>query len=301
MKQLLLSDEFLLTSWHEAEARGLCMGDWCHENKYPVYTTIPRMHEILEHITVSKTPFDIISSIPSTREMVWPSFMVVGDVQIPTTDWNLARMVGYVAEKRMKKPRRMIIDGDLLNFDCWSSYPQILMSASWKEEKEACRAVLYMWLETFDEIIWLFGNHELRKLKAAQGVEDETDILSMLRVPEKRIKVSVLDHCIVKTPIGPWRVCHGDDYSQGLLVKADAYAQKYQMHIVAAHAHRFGLGVDRFNRYMIVSSGGLFDSNKMAYTQIGTNARPSMAQGFTLINNGYPEMYSPLMTNWETI
>jgi len=293
------SDKSLLLSWKEAEARGLRMGEWARENRLPIYTTIPRLTDLLESGKVKHQPFDIETHTRWTLD--WPSVMIVGDVQVPTTDWKLARLVAYVAERRMTKPRRLIIAGDFLNFDAWSAFPRCLMPAAWKVEREEAHDLLSLWLKTFDDIRWLFGNHERRKLYAAQAEEDEFDILNALHIPDERIKVSLFDRCQVNTPHGPWIVAHGGDYSQSLLSKADVYSQKFQSHVAAAHSHRFGLGVDKFGRYLIVSTGGLFDVDKLAYVQLTTTAQPVMTQGFLLINEGYPELFSPIMTNWDAI
>lgn len=294
------SDNKLLASWKEAEARGLNMGEWCRENRFAIYTTIPKMHEILlEGPKPDKSPIEI--DMPSRWAVSWPSFMVVGDVQIPTTDWRLVELVAYVAERRLKPPRRLVIAGDFNNFDAWSVYPATIPPPSWQLEKEAGRKALNRWLEVFEDIRWLFGNHERRKLRAMSAVEDEDDILNAFKAQDKRIQVSVLDRMTIDTPAGPWSILHGEDYSQNLLVKADLYAQKFQTHIAAAHAHRAGIGMDRFNRYMIASIGGLFDPTKMAYVQVGSNSKPEMAQGFLLVEDGYPTLLSPTLTDWERL
>lgn len=56
--------------------------------------------------------------------------MIVGDVHVPTTDYQLARMVGTIAEKHMTAPRKLIIAGDMFNFDSFSLYAPVVRAPS---------------------------------------------------------------------------------------------------------------------------------------------------------------------------
>jgi len=53
------------------------------------------------------------------------------------------------------------------------------------------------------------------------------------------------------------------------------------------------MSISESGKYVVINSGGLFDSNKVAYIQT-TNTYPLWNQGFLTIENGYPDLFNPL-------
>lgn len=232
-------------------------------------------------------------SLPGEWVFDWEDFMVIGDVQLPTTDYDFAMLPAMVAKKHIKKNRKLIIAGDFFNMDAFSTYPKIVSLPSWEQEKEAARNLLTIYAQTFDEMWMLSGNHEHRLLKRLDGEWNIQDAL-----PIGHVKATALDRCIVKTSNGKYTIVHGQNYSKKSLNNADEYAQKYQSHIISHHEHHAAIGMDRFDRYYIINNGGLFDQKKMAYAQISTNTCANMSQGFTMIKNGYPYLFGKF-TDWK--
>lgn len=236
-------------------------------------------------------------SLPKEWVFEWDNFMVVGDVQLPTTDYDFATYPVMIAKKHLKKTRRLIIAGDFYNMDAWSKYPSLIASPSWEQEKEAARNLLTIYAQTFDEMWMLTGNHERRILERLDGQFDINDVLSA-SLPSGKVKATVLDRCTVKTTQGTYTVVHGDNYSKKSLNNADELAQKYQTHIISHHEHHAAIGLDRFDRYFIINNGGLFDHTKMSYVQLKTNTCAGMSQGFTMVKNGYPYLFGKF-TDWD--
>lgn len=236
-------------------------------------------------------------SLPKEWAFEWDDFMVIGDVQLPTTDYDFAMYPAMVAKKHLRKPRRLIIAGDLYNMDAWSRYPSAVSTPSWEQEKKAARNLLTIYAQTFDEMWMLSGNHERRILEHLGGEFDIDDIL-LASLPNGKVKATVLDRCTVNTSRGLYTVLHGDSYAKKSLNNADEYAQKYQSHIISHHEHHAAIGMDRYNRYNIINNGGLFDSTKMSYVQLKTNTMAGMSKGFTLIKKGYPHLFGDF-TDWN--
>ena len=223
--------------------------------------------------------------------------MVVGDVQLPTTDYDFAMLPALVAQRWLKPPRKLIIAGDFWNMDAFSSYDKIIQLPSLKDEMNAARNLLAIWANTFDEMYLICGNHERRRLAHMQGEEGIQDIIQTV-IPNGKIWASVLDRCEVTTKAGIVNVLHGGAYRKSPLNMADELAQKYQSHIISHHEHHCAFGVDRYDRYYIVNNGGLFDVNKMAYVQLLSTPRSGMSQGFTMVKDDFPYLFSRF-SDWQ--
>lgn len=236
-------------------------------------------------------------TLPQEWVFDWDDFIVIGDVQLPTTDYDFAMLPAMIAKKYLRKSRKLLIAGDFYNMDAWSKYPNLIPTPSWEQERESARNLLAIYAQTFDEMWMLCGNHEHRILKQLDGQYDINDVLAA-SLPSGKVKATVLDRCRVNTSNGVYTIVHGSNYSKKSLNNADELAQKYQTHIISHHEHHLAIGLDRFDRYFIVNNGGLFDQKKMSYVQLGTNTCANMSQGFTMVREGYPYIFGKF-TDWS--
>jgi predicted phosphodiesterase len=217
-------------------------------------------------------------------------FVIVGDVHVSTTNWKFAQRPLQIAMKYLEKPRRLIIAGDIINGDAFSSYENVIPLPSFGIELKAARNFIERYLEVFDEIYLFLGNHDRRVQKGTNNAIEPEDLLRLIS-HDTRVKISHWGHCIIKTLKGEWRALHGSEYSVNQLVVADQLAQKYGQHIIGHHQHHLAIGWSRYKQYVIVDNGGLFDQDSMAYVQLDDNKRPRMANGFTLLKNGTPYLF----------
>lgn len=226
-------------------------------------------------------------------------YMVVGDVHLPHVDWGFAALVGRVA--RRHGLTKLIVAGDFLDAAAFSTYPRVMRPAAWKRERDAARALVGEWVQQFDSILFLMGNHERRLQRWTMGELDQDDIFSMVTTSPK-CTYTQWGWCIVRSGAQDWRVTHARNYSLNPLTVADSLAQKFQSHVIDHHEHKLAQGLDRYGRYVIVNNGGLFDPSKLLYTRLDDNKSPVMAQGFTRLQNGTATLYgkSPF-TDWSGI
>jgi predicted phosphodiesterase len=240
--------------------------------------------------------FNINLGAPLRLEGDW---LVVSDVQCPTVDLDMARLVVPVAEKRGL--RQLLIDGDFINADWLSGYPVLVPVPSAQMEIKAAAYLIEEWLRWFDRIVLLPGNHEDRYLKANSGNLDMVQLVGLF-TSSNRVQVSQFDHCWIEAASGRWLVTHGKHYSLNQLVVADQYAQKYQANVIVGHQHHLAMGWDRWKRFMVVDNGGLFDPLKMAYVSMRASKMPGMMPGFTALVGGYPTLYGKEpFTNWAAV
>lgn len=228
--------------------------------------------------------------------------IIVGDVQIPTTFWELAYMVDQVADLHLSKPRTLIIAGDFINADALSTYPHTVAPISLAEEFNIATDMLSAWSGTFDRIILLMGNHEMRIFKRLYGSIGVNEIRALFATGlEDVVEVYNVGQIIVKQNNINWRITHQSAYSKIKGRVANILAQKYQMNIISHHEHHLLQSRDDFDNYTIINNGGLHDYEKIAYVSQFDNTRTAMNNGFIMLRNGYPYMFTPYesWTNWN--
>lgn len=224
--------------------------------------------------------------------------VIAGDIHCNTVNKGFMRRPLDIGTQYLERPRRFIVAGDLLNADGFTSYEPTYPTPSFAKEIKAARAFFDMYLEVFDEIYVFPGNHDLRPTKKNHAAID-FDMVMKIISHEPRIKVNHIGHMLVNTAQGTYRVTHGSDYSVNQLVVAEQLAHKNRQHIVSHHEHHAAIGLDRFKNWILVNGGGLFDSSSMAYTQIEDSKKPNMANGFTMLRNGYPYLFTDKFTDWS--
>ena len=227
-------------------------------------------------------------------------YMLVGDPHAPFIDYQWAERVAAVATKRLKAPRRLIVGGDFVNGDKWSSYPHIIEPPTWANERDALRGLVDYWLSTFAEITFLMGNHDRRLQKFTGGAFDDTDIIGMINSNRERVNSSNFGWCTIESGGEVYRVTHPKNYSVNQLVVASDLALKYNQHIISFHEHHLSLGWDRYKRHVIVNGGCLADFSKFAYVNLDDSKAAGMANGFVMVKVGAPYLFGPApMTDWS--
>lgn len=217
-------------------------------------------------------------------------FIVAGDVHCDTVNKGFMQRPLQIASAYLDHPRRLLLAGDFLNADAFSTYPAIAPGSSFARELSSARAFFDTYLNVFDEIYWILGNHDRRVQKASKLAIEPEDLLRMIS-GDPRIKVSWWGHAVVETKRGEWRISHGSEYSINQLVVADQFAQKYRQNIILHHQHHCAVGWSRFKDFVVVDNGGLFDETMMAYVNLDDSKKPRMTGGFTMLKDGTPYLF----------
>lgn len=297
-----LQGEVLLKAWEGVRSHGITQEKHAEMLGIPYETYKARYYRAMANRRFEKAnrPELFDWTLPVEWLFAWEDFLVVGDVQLPTTNYDFAVLPAYVAATQLKKPRRLVIAGDLFNFDAFGKYEDMIRMPTFQEEMDAARNLVGLWAQTFDEMYMVLGNHDARLIKALQGKVEVQDVMNLVNahLPLGKIQVSVRDALGVKTSQGLYRIAHGASYRKLPLSTANELAQKYQAHIILHHEHHAAQGMDIYDRYFIVNNGGLFDKEKMAYVQLLTQAKAGMSNGFTIVKNGYPTLLGK-WTNWK--
>lgn len=226
--------------------------------------------------------------------------VIIGDVQLPSTNYDFFALVMAIGREYLKKPRRLVIAGDLVNGDAFSDYDADVPTPAFSQEVEAGQVFFDEAMRTFDEAYYVLGNHDRRAGKRTKGALSPKMLLSML-THDRRVRISHWGHLVIKNPNGyDWRVTHGSEYSVNQLTVSDMMAIKYQQNIILHHEHHLSRGYDRYGRYQIINNGGLFDTGSMGYVVLDDSKKAAMIPGFSLMRNGYVDLLGPEgFTNWD--
>jgi Calcineurin-like phosphoesterase len=225
--------------------------------------------------------------------------MIVGDVHLPTTRYGIAELVSQVARKHLKRPRKLLIAGDLFNFDRFSSFPLVVVPPTWEDELRAAKALFKLWFETFDVIEMMLGNHERRLQKALAGELGEESFQTLIYANPEKFQLTNYGWCNLRSGGVQWRVTHPKNFSINQLVTADTLASKYQSNIISFHEHHLSIGWDRYKNFVVVNGGSLSDETQIPYMTLDDNKASRSAAGFVMLKNGTPYIFGePPITDW---
>lgn len=229
--------------------------------------------------------------------------MVVMDLHIPLHDPGLINaMVACARENGLTK---LIIAGDYFNMETFSSYLPYQPEAALDIERYDGALVMKTLLQTFDEIDFIWGNHDFRltrKMGFKQSFEDCMRwMLSDLDKDEMdKIRFSDLDymyyHPVSLTEGKKFRICHPRNFSSVPLTVGRKLAQKYQCSIITAHSHHCAIGIAPDGVNICIEGGGFFDKDRTEYIQRTTNHH-EWVQGFVFFKDGLPNVISPAIGN----
>ena len=232
-------------------------------------------------------------TVPSYKRpnpLAWDNCIIVGDVHAPTTDIEIWTRMLMIAQRYLPKPRRLIIAGDLYNMDGFSSYDPTHTSPNLAQELNVGRALVADALRVFDRVHMIAGNHERRITKQTKA-QISMALLRDLTSHNRRFTMSHYGWCIVRSGGETYRATHARNYSVQQLNVADALAQKYQSHIIQHHEHHVAKGWDRFKRFVVINNGGIFNRDALLYTFEDDSKNAAMTPGFTLLRNGYADVF----------
>jgi predicted phosphodiesterase len=240
--------------------------------------------------------FDVDEAI----EVKEDSVMITADWHIPLYDPEYAnKMITHARENDI---RTLIVGGDFFNFDSISRFDDKQEDAGLEREIDEGIAVMDVLCQTFDRIIYVWGNHDARihrrlGYKMAFKSTMQTIFRALDTEDFAKIEFSNLDHAWVEQNGERWYVCHPDSYTRVPLSGARVLATKVQTNVITAHSHHCAVGYAIDGEHVVCEIGGLFDTSKTRYLQ-RTTTHPTWTQGFAWLKNGKLGVSSP---GWSLI
>jgi hypothetical protein len=224
---------------------------------------------------------------------------VAGDIHLSTVHKGFVSRFWRVSSLHMPDDRELVVAGDFINADAFSDYELTAPVASFGTELAAARVFFQEALQVFPRVHIIMGNHDRRVQKKTRLAIMPDDLLRLVS-GDPRIQISIWGHLVAHSDTGEWRITHGSQYSVNQLTVASEMALKFQQHIISHHEHHLGMGFDRFKRYVVINNGGLFDREQLLYSRLDDTKNPNMANGFTLLRDGYPAVFGEEpFTRWS--
>lgn len=230
---------------------------------------------------------------------------------IITADWHVPlydpEYVNAMIERaRHLDVRTLVIAGDFFNFDALSAYDPKQDEAGLEGEIEAAQSVMSVLGETFDRIVFVWGNHDAR-LHRALGYKMQFKTAMNLVFGElgrdllAKIEFTNLDHVWFEFSEAPpdrrrWYICHPQSYSRIPLSTARQLTAKMNANVITAHAHHCAVGYGTDGRKIAAEIGGFFDRTKTQYLQRSTTF-PNWQQGYGYLLGGRFFLTTP---DWGT-
>lgn len=221
--------------------------------------------------------------------------MIVADLHIPIYDPEWVNRM--IVTARRKEITTLVIGGDFFNFDSLSQYDPKQNDAGLTREWYEGLAVMRVLLETFERIVYVWGNHDARMHKALGYKMRFTAAMQMVfgklgAEALERIEFTNLDHCFINDGVDNWMICHPASYSRNPLTSARTMAAKHNCHVITAHSHHCAVGYAQNGIHVVAEAGGLFDASKTAYLQRSTTF-PRWQNGFCYLEDGQLRIVSP--------
>lgn len=216
---------------------------------------------------------------------------VTADWHLPLTDFQLVN--SFIDHARdVQATNWLLIAGDWFNIDALSAFDFKQDTASLPKEIEASTETMDRLLDTFEDVVLSWGNHDARVHKALGYKVSFAQAMRLMFAeldPEKvaRIRFTNLDHVYVDTPRGPYYVAHPKSYNSNPLTSARKIATIQHSHVITGHSHHTALGHDPSGKFVCAEIGGFFDATKTAYLQ-RTTTYPKWQNGYGFIDrDGY--------------
>lgn len=225
--------------------------------------------------------------------------MVTCDWHVPLHDASLANaMVNVALENNIKK---LIIGGDFFNMESFSHFLPHQPEAEFEREKYEGNYIMKALLQTFEEIDFIWGNHDFRITRFLgykhSFVECMKWVLSELDDDEMaRIRFSDLDHMYLQTADRRFRICHPRNFSTNPLSVGRDLALKHGCSIITAHSHHLAMGFAKDGRSIVIEGGGLYSPEHTEYIQ-KTSKHHSWVPGFTMFKESVPTLFGPQLGN----
>lgn len=218
---------------------------------------------------------------------------IASDAHIPYHD---ERLIAFMFEECIRRKVQAIVWlGDLLDMPHFSSYDEVDKTVRFQRDLQIVRVVL----ETADQLpgiqrqVWSMGNHEARYMRTLHWQVNLTHLAFQagLTALIEADRLTVSDNPSLTYLDGTWLLTHPKSYGPTPLVVPGKLADRFNVNVVSAHAHHYGMGVSPMGSYTVVETGGLFNPKLHEYIQHQVTTHRAWQQGFWIIENGQVSGY----------
>lgn len=224
--------------------------------------------------------------------------VVTSDWHAPYHDLKLAENMLRVAEKQGIE--QLAIVGDLFDAHSLSFFDPRDIEFSVRDEFATTVHILEKLFRHFKVVYWSGGNHEARFFRSVKFQLELPELGEYLSAKNEKLVTTERDVMLLESEGREYRLTHPRSYSQSSCAVAVKLAEKHDQNVMSAHGHFMGWRVSRNGKFLGIDLGGLFDTNKIVYLNVGgETTHPVWNGGFWIVRNGVPTPYSNLLTDWS--
>lgn len=226
--------------------------------------------------------------------------LVISDLHLPYTSYKFLEKLPKIAKRH--KAKQLLIAGDFIDGDS-RHHKHRVRRATMSEQLSAARETMGFFLSFVDDVWVLPGNHDEWLTYDAMGEITITDTMRLM-VPDgqlSRVHAFPYDRILVNSGGEKWLIPHQAGASADPLRVGRELALKYQTNMITPHQHLSGYGWDKYDRYVVISIGGMHDHNMLDFVQLKTTTMYNMNRGIAVIQNGEGVLITPDQrhTNWK--
>ena len=252
------------------------------------------------HLKDTKPLSDMLDMLPD-----YPGEML----QIPdrpcalTADWHAPYFSALwlrrlLAVSKSLTVRDLAIVGDLTDLSWISHYLRKDGRGGLSNDFDIVLRLLDQLLRAYDDVWWIYGNHEDRFPAALHGQDPMLAIAKFAtRHSGGRLHTSNARTMLLGAA---WRLEHPKTFSRDAARVAAKAAAIYHKNIACGHAHHFGFSYDVSGQYLGIDLGGMFDLNKQEYLfNTGITDLPAWVPGFWVYSGGKVRPFENALVDWS--
>lgn len=241
--------------------------------------------------------FPVFTGHPS---MDCDKLLVVADFHLPYTNYRFVEKIPKIMKRHGIK--KILIAGDFIDGDS-RHHKHRVRRATLSEQLKYSRNTLSFLLEAAEEIHLLPGNHDEWFVYDVFGELSLEDNMRLM-VPkgmEDRVVAYPYDRMQVTSRGTVWTIPHQANASVDPLRVGRELALKFETNMITPHQHLSATGWDKYDRYAVISIGGLFDKNMFDYIQLKTTTMYNPNMGLAVLDNGRGILITPdsRQTDWS--
>ena len=210
----------------------------------------------------------------------WDEFIVGADLHVPLINEEIFNNMLKVAESL--KIKKFIHAGDFFDqatFSSFDTYQEDLID--WGNEIKSAKATYKILANTFDEVKFFMGSHDLRFWRMLNKAGKATNFNSAFiqaEIPGQ--DTSRYRYAEVGTE---WHLTHPRNVVKINSIPMLRIGAKYQRSIVAGHGHWWGIYRDPSGTHYQVAPGCLTDVRKHAYATLWDTSHDRWTPGFLAV------------------
>lgn len=212
--------------------------------------------------------------------LVKGNFIFLSDFEIPFHNARFINECFTVA--RAYGVRQCVWGGDAVHMEALSPFP----GADTDVEQELTEIDEFLpgFLEPFDKIFWIMGNHDDRVQRALVRKISNEKALRMVVSPENmdafRRKVTLSEYYWARAE-GNWYLEHQKNNSTIPTRVAQALSGKFHANVITAHTHKCGMV--KVNGLWAIDAGCGVDVQRLAYPNLRHSTHTEMQNGAVLM------------------